>query len=734
VKKLVFILVIVVFMFSTVGKVGGKIGKSEERQLRKFIIISSQDLVENVGLKKFVTHKQRNFEVVIADISDIWTQFSGEDKAENIRNYIIAEADSELIPPYVLLIGNSYNENEANNFDSGGDIPLKYFYPDSDKHEIDDAIPTDLYYSITPQYGWDKDGDQYYGEKDDDIIIGGAVTINAVVGRIPFSDSEIVSDYFLKLLSAEQEYEKKVELKSVIATPFASIDESGKAFDMAIFGEMVKDRLGLFTHIETLYEKEGDTQSLYECTLPLNKENFSQLWGADIAFICAHGGNQRIVWKDSDGDGKVQDSEVKSVEFFTESSIAKQPPTFFLYTYGCNTALENPIWDYLHPQTYNLIRKRLLLNSIGLSRITETGPATHFLTFYSQLGDHNSLGDSNIFALKDIFKDKDFLHFPLRNIYCISYVGDPSAMMFDSCNPPVLDLPWDDTIVSETPLIFSWHDCYVDDNRGYMFQLSTDSEMKEMVEETYTKETSISFADIQNNTKYYWRVGKVTDFGVIWTEIRTFIYPQPLWLDVNIVATDNTLIISGKTNGKTLTVNNEIVLVNTNGTFQKIIILLLKSDYFYIRTSDQFGIAKEKVVHAEYKKIELQIGSQDMYVNGQKKKMDVVPVIIENRTFVPIRWISESLGAQVGWDGVERKVTVSLKDIEILLWIGKHISQVNNTDIPIDSMNIKVVPIILNSRTLVPLRFISENLECKVDWNSETRTITISHFSFSIFP
>lgn len=126
--------------------------------------------------------------------------------------------------------------------------------------------------------------------------------------------------------------------------------------------------------------------------------------------------------------------------------------------------------------------------------------------------------------------------------------------------------------------------------------------------------------------------------------------------------------------------------------------------------------------------LKLVIGSKIMYVNKTPIEMDVAPVIIEDRTLLPIRWIAEPLGAFVGWDANERKVTVELKDIFIEMWIGKSIAFVNGKPKPIDPGNPKVAPIILPpGRTMIPVRFVAENLGCRVDWDGVTRTVTITY-------
>jgi len=114
-------------------------------------------------------------------------------------------------------------------------------------------------------------------------------------------------------------------------------------------------------------------------------------------------------------------------------------------------------------------------------------------------------------------------------------------------------------------------------------------------------------------------------------------------------------------------------------------------------------------------------------VNGISNTLDSPPVIKNNRTLLPIRAIIESLGGTVGWDSSEKKVTVTLGSTTIELWIGKSIAKVNGVDTPIDSSNSKVVPEIINSRTMLPLRFVTEKLGCDVKWNGTTQTITITY-------
>lgn len=125
--------------------------------------------------------------------------------------------------------------------------------------------------------------------------------------------------------------------------------------------------------------------------------------------------------------------------------------------------------------------------------------------------------------------------------------------------------------------------------------------------------------------------------------------------------------------------------------------------------------------------IQLKIGSSTFTLNGDTRTLDSPPIIKNSRTLVPIRAIIEALGGTVDWDAATKKVTVALGSTTIELWIGKGSATVNGVNTPIDSTNAKVVPEIINGRTMLPLRFVTENLGAAVGWDQSTQTITITY-------
>ncbi len=100
---------------------------------------------------------------------------------------------------------------------------------------------------------------------------------------------------------------------------------------------------------------------------------------------------------------------------------------------------------------------------------------------------------------------------------------------------------------------------------------------------------------------------------------------------------------------------------------------------------------------------------------------DVSAEIKNGRTQVPIRFISETLDFSVDWNESTKEVTISKDGRDVKMTIGKDIAYVNGKEIKIDN-----ALYIKNGRTMVPLRFIAEALNCEVDWLPEMRTAQIS--------
>lgn len=107
-------------------------------------------------------------------------------------------------------------------------------------------------------------------------------------------------------------------------------------------------------------------------------------------------------------------------------------------------------------------------------------------------------------------------------------------------------------------------------------------------------------------------------------------------------------------------------------------------------------------------------------INGEYLETDVNPVMDNGRVLVPVRVIFEALGGQITWNAATQTILGRSGDTEIVLQIDKKTAQVNGTEYTLD-----VPAKIVDNRTLVPLRFVSEALNSDIVWNSSTRTAEI---------
>ncbi len=108
-------------------------------------------------------------------------------------------------------------------------------------------------------------------------------------------------------------------------------------------------------------------------------------------------------------------------------------------------------------------------------------------------------------------------------------------------------------------------------------------------------------------------------------------------------------------------------------------------------------------------------------LNEQKLDFAQPPVIENGTTLVPMRAIFEAMGASVEWNGETKSITAVKDDITINLTLNETKAAVNNNEI-----TLAVPAKLVNNSTMVPLRFISESLGAEVNWDGESRTITIN--------
>ena len=112
--------------------------------------------------------------------------------------------------------------------------------------------------------------------------------------------------------------------------------------------------------------------------------------------------------------------------------------------------------------------------------------------------------------------------------------------------------------------------------------------------------------------------------------------------------------------------------------------------------------------------INMQIGNKNVVLNNENRNLDAAPLISQNRTMVPLRFIAEAFGADVSWAQDTKTVTIVIDGKVLTMRINQELE------------GFGAAPIISNGRTMVPIRYISEELGANVIWVPSTKTVAIA--------
>lgn len=115
-------------------------------------------------------------------------------------------------------------------------------------------------------------------------------------------------------------------------------------------------------------------------------------------------------------------------------------------------------------------------------------------------------------------------------------------------------------------------------------------------------------------------------------------------------------------------------------------------------------------------------GAVDLYVDTTKVETDTPPTVVDGRTLVPVRAIFEAIGATVTWDNDTRTATGVRDDVVVTIQIDNATAYVNG-----EARTLDVPAQIINNRTMVPARFISEAMGCEVTWYQPTQTVGVAN-------
>lgn len=120
--------------------------------------------------------------------------------------------------------------------------------------------------------------------------------------------------------------------------------------------------------------------------------------------------------------------------------------------------------------------------------------------------------------------------------------------------------------------------------------------------------------------------------------------------------------------------------------------------------------------------IEYNLSPISLYVNNKPIETKTMnPIQLEGRVLVPAREVFEAMGAHVGWDNTLKKVTIKYKSKTIILTMNQAEATINGTSVLMD-----VPGKIINSKVMIPIRFVSEAMGLHVRWDSSSRAVWIT--------
>jgi DNA-binding beta-propeller fold protein YncE len=222
------------------------------------------------------------------------------------------------------------------------------------------------------------------------------------------------------------------------------------------------------------------------------------------------------------------------------------------------------------------------------------------------------------------------------------------------------------------------------------------------------------------------KAGNRKDYTIKITRDTT---PPSLSLNVpsGYKVTTETFTLSGKSEkGAKVFINGVEVKVRDDGTFFMDFPLSIGYNKFEVKAVDSANNETKltRVIYRiEKKEIILYIGKDKAYVNGKEIKLEVAPFIKNGRTYVPLRFISESIGGSVNWDGNEKKVMINLYDTSLTMWVNNLNYYVNSIQYFMDSPPLLLPP----GRVFVPIRVVSESLGANVIWDAKEKKVLITY-------
>ena len=256
-----------------------------------FVIVTTNALKDSVWpIKNWETCKGRA--VYVETVENINANYSGVDLAEKIRNFLRAKLTPWGILK-VLLVGDIT------------DVPMRYTYPkgpdgpddDTTPWELEDRVPTDYYYaelSLPDNQSWNSNGDNMYGQQGVDNV---QFPNEVDVGRIPWSDPDIVEDICMKMVEFEYSTDMDYKLNYLLTGAFFWEDTDNAVLKTYI----INHELDPGNPPVRIYEQGPCWDSDYYSEYALSRTITREVWGSGhfgFVNLAGHGSHTGVFYKE----------------------------------------------------------------------------------------------------------------------------------------------------------------------------------------------------------------------------------------------------------------------------------------------------------------------------------------------------------------------------------------------------------------------------------------------------
>jgi len=244
---------------------------------------------------------------------------------------------------------------------------------------------------------------------------------------------------------------------------------------------------------------------------------------------------------------------------------------------------------------------------------------------------------------------------------------------------------------------------------GEGYYVSTSSEIKLLSLGTITSlEAKVPPQDVvQRNGSVYYSYGEYL--------VGPLVYKFPDAITELVPSENGVLVVTASSLYLVSSDVKDLGQVFPNYPAGKVLDVATEGDRVFLLTGDGIYTLLPQV------HVVLHVGKNTYTINGVEKTMDVSATIINSRTMVPIRVISEAFGYSVQWDDSQKKVTITGLGHSIELFNGKPTAYVDGAPMEIDAP-----PTIVQGTMLVPVRFIVESMGLNVLWDPNLRKVEVT--------